>query len=256
MKMAFSTGSVAVVLAGMLGAGGADESSSRAFRESPGPEPVRVTARDVDASNEKVRMAYGALSDMWTAHFDRIGERFSIPRIARYRAAFRGACGVVGAGNAAYCPRDNSIAYDDVFVAALAKRASTELGTDGDMAGLGVIAHEVGHAVAIQLGYRSRYTYQDEAVADCLAGAFTEQSKRDGHLEPGDIEEAFYGMAAAGDPTPRLTGDGRTDRVILTRAKLMGHGTKEQRMSNFRAGLENGAGACLEDFRGRSASAR
>jgi predicted metalloprotease len=88
-----------------------------------------------------------------------------------------------------------------------------------------------------------------EATADCLAGAFTEESSRNGSLEPGDVDEAFFGMAAAGDPTPQLTGDERVDRRILRVASVMGHGTREQRTANFRRGLNGGPGACLDEFR-------
>jgi predicted metalloprotease len=152
--------------------------------------------------------------------------------------------------NAAYCPPENAIYYDEVFVAAQAKSAALELGTDGDMAGIGVIAHEMGHAVAIQLGFNSPVAYENESAADCLAGAFAEHADRSGSLEKGDVEEAFFGMAAAADPTPELTGNRRVDRVILTRAARMAHGTKEQRMENFRSGLDGGAGACFEALRG------
>jgi predicted metalloprotease len=116
------------------------------------------------------------------------------------------------------------------------------------MAGIGVLAHEVGHAVAMQLGHASRLAYDNESTADCLAGAFARQASRDGSLEKGDVEEAFFGMAAAGDPEPELTGDRRIDRRILVRAAVMGHGTREQRTANFRAGLDGGAGACLAEF--------
>ena len=212
--------------------------------------PVRVTAADVAASNDKVRMAYGALVPMWQAHFEALGERFAAPRLARFSGpGVRTACGAVTANNAAYCPRSNAIYFDEVFVAGMAKRAATELGTDGDMAGVGVIAHEMGHAVAIQLGNMSRYTYPNEKTADCLAGAFARQAERDGSLERGDLEEALFGMASAADPTPELTGDRRVDRAILVRAAAMGHGTEAQRTANFRAGLEGGAGACLAEFR-------
>jgi uncharacterized protein len=203
----------------------------------------------VRASNEKIRAAYAHLADMWGEAFDDIGARFAAPGLVRYRGAVATDCGVMRGGNAGYCIRDNTVYYDEVFVAAQAKRAALQLGTDGDMAGIGVIAHEMGHAVAMQLGHLSRYTYDNERVADCLAGAFALRANEDGLLEGGDVEEAFHGMAAAGDPTPQLTGDRRVDRAILVRASLMGHGTREQRMSNFRLGLERGAGACLADFR-------
>ena len=124
------------------------------------------------------------------------------------------------------------------------------LGTDGDMAAVGIIAHEMGHAVAMQLGHIERSTYANEATADCLAGAFTKQAEMDGTLEDGDVDEAFFAMSAAADPTPELTGDTRVDRYILARAARTAHGTREQRMDNFRSGLEGGARACLPEIRG------
>ena len=209
---------------------------------------VRLTERDVAASNEKVRMAYTDLASMWANGFAAMREPFATPRLLRYRGPVRSACGVMQPNNAAYCPRENAIYYDDVCVAAQATNAAVELGTDGDMAGIGVIAHEMGHAVAIQLGFESPRAYENEAAADCLAGAFAKHADHNGSLEKGDVEEAFFGMAAAADPTPELTGNRRIDRVILTRAAIMAHGTKDQRQQNFRTGLQGGAGACFEEL--------
>jgi len=219
---------------------------------SPARDATRVelTERDVAASNQKIRAAYSDLVTMWRDGFAQLRERFATPRLLRYRGAARSACGVMQPNNAAYCPAENAIYYDEVFVAAQAKSAALELGTDGDMAGIGVIAHEMGHAVAIQLGYDSPVAYENESAADCLAGAFSEHADRNGSLERGDVEEAFFGMAAAADPTPELTGNRRVDRVILTRAARMAHGSKEQRQANFRSGFEGGAGACFDQLSG------
>lgn len=216
----------------------------------PAPRAAELTERDVAASNDKVRAAYSDLAAMWSSGFAQLRARFAAPRLLRYRGVVRSACGFMQPNNAAYCPQENAIYYDEVFVAAQAKSAALELGTDGDMAGIGVIAHEMGHAVAIQLGFNSRIAYENESAADCLAGAFAQHADRNGSLEEGDVDEAFFGMAAAADPTPELTGDRRVDRVILTRAARMAHGTKEQRMENFRAGLQGGAGACFADLSG------
>ena len=216
---------------------------------APGGPRVEVTERDVERSNEKVAMAYSALVDMWTKDFRNIGERFVPPRIVRYTGGARTACGYIGPSNAEYCPDNNTILYDEVFVAGMAKIASNALGTDGDMASVGVIAHEMGHAVAMQLGHASRSSYQNEATADCLAGAFAEQAGRDSSLEKGDIDEAFFGMSLAGDPTPEPTGNVRYDSMVQARLARQSHGTKEQRTTNFRTGLDGGARACLADFR-------
>ena len=238
----------------LLFAGAASHKSSLdaglRYAAAPGAPRIELTRADVDASNAKVKMAYDDLVATWGADFNEIGERFAPPGIARYRRGVLTACGVQGPNNAMYCPRDNTIYFDDVFVAANAKLAANQLHSDGDMAAVGIIAHEMGHAVAIQLGHVSRYTYDNEATADCLAGAFTEQAGTQGALEKGDVDEAFFGMSMAGDPTPTPTGNERVDDRIVRRAALMGHGTRDQRMQNFRKGLDGGPGACLSEFRG------
>lgn len=249
-KMRFSA--VAIAMMGLMGA--SPSSSTQVTYNAVAPDRtetgLEVTNLDIAASNQKVKMAHAALADMWRQYFRQSGSRFAVPGLVRYRIAAGSSCGLMRKNNAGYCPADNNIYFDEVFLAVQAKAAGRELGTDGDMAAVGIIAHEMGHAVSIQLGYRSRSIYAMEATADCLAGAFTEHSKEDGSLEPGDIEEAFFGMASAGDPEPELTGDARLDRRILRVASSMGHGTREQRTENFRKGLEGGANACFDQARG------
>jgi predicted metalloprotease len=223
--------------------------SAAAVVPARGEQPViEVTAQDVAASNKKIAMAYSALLAMWTNDFKQIGGRFEAPRIARYRGAAYTPCGRISPNNAEYCPQSNAIYYDEVFVAGMAKSAASSLGTDGDMTAVGIIAHEMGHAVAIQLGHESRSSYENESTADCLAGAFAQQAQHDGDLEKGDLDEAFYGMSLAGDPTLRPTGDERLDARLQSRLAKQSHGTRDQRMQNFRDGLEGGAKACLSEF--------
>jgi predicted metalloprotease len=255
MNEFFSSRSLRAALAAVLGVvlvSAAPKSSTvaREYRAAVAAPAVDITARDVAMSNQKVRMAHSALVSMWSDGFSRVGQRFYAPGLIPYFRGARTACGIVRSSNAIYCPRDNTIYFDEVFIASQAKLAARELGTDGDMAAVGVIAHEMGHAVAMQLGHISRSTYANEATADCLAGAFTQQAEEDGTLEAGDIDEAFFAMSAAGDPTPQLTGDRRVDGYILARAARMAHGTRDQRMDNFRTGLEGGARACLPEIRG------
>ncbi|MES2523090.1 MAG: neutral zinc metallopeptidase [Gemmatimonadota bacterium] len=212
--------------------------------------PVRVTAADVEASNAKAADAYAALVSMWKDEFAGIGAEFAPPQLARYRGgAVRTRCGVIPSNNASYCFTGNAIYFDDVFLAAQVKIAGQVLRTDGDMVGVGIIAHEMGHAVAMQLGFRSRRSYDNEAVADCLAGAFAQRSAADGALQTGDVEEAFFGMEMAGDPTLEPTGDPEMDQRLAARLARNSHGTREQRMANFRNGLEGGSAACMAQFR-------
>lgn len=221
-------------------------SSTPALSYAADPTPVRVTAAEVNASNEKAAMAYGALVNMWTREFEANGREFAAPRLARYRGTPIGTrCGVIAPSNAAYCLAANTIYFDDVFLAGQAKLAAQALNTDGDMVSVGIIAHEMGHAVAMQLGYRSRSSYDNERVADCFAGAFANQSERDGSIEHGDIDEAFFGMASAADPELTPTGNARYDARLAAHVASRAHGTREQRMENFRSGLEGGSNACF-----------
>jgi predicted metalloprotease len=216
--------------------------------EVPAPT-IELTEHDVQLSNQDVVTAYKELVTMWTADFKQLGRRFVAPGIANYRGAIRTGCGVMRANNAAYCAANNAIYFDEVFVAGQVKEAANRLGTDGDMAGVGVIAHEMGHAVAAQLGVEGRTSYDNEAIADCLAGSFASYADADGYLDPGDLDEAFVGLAAAGDPKVELTGNRRVDRRIEARMAAVSHGTGDQRMANFKAGYEEGTGACLPQFR-------
>lgn len=215
----------------------------------PKDGPVEITRADVDRSNDKVWQAYGSLVTMWTNDFRHIGARFAAPHIVKYTGRVRTPCGVISPNNAQYCSAANAIYYDEVFVAGMAKMAEQRLHTDGDMTGIGIIAHEMGHAVAMQLGHRYRDSYDNESTADCLAGAFANQAQKNHELEDGDVDEAIFGMSMAGDPTPEPTGNERYDRIIQARLARQSHGTKDQRVQNFRDGLEGGAGACLEEFR-------
>jgi predicted metalloprotease len=236
----------------LIGSGAFAVTEPRNFAPAAPPPAAStdVTAADVAASNAKIASAYNALVAMWSADLEQRGVHFEPPALVRYRGAIMTSCGIMHGDNAAYCSERNTIYFDDVFVARQAKEAALDLGTDGDMAAVGIIAHEMGHAVALQLGVDSPVPYYNEATADCLAGAFTQRSARDGSLEPGDLDEAFHGLASAGDPTPQLTGNRRIDQRITSRAAMMGHGTREQRLANFRNGYERGADVCLPRIEG------
>ena len=221
------------------------------FLMSAADEPVRVTitAADIRASNEEAAAAHGALVSMWSAELRAVGARFAAPRLVRYRGTTRTSCGVMPGSNAAYCFDNNTIYFDDAFLAAQTKITGQVLGTDGDMAAVGIIAHEMGHAVAMQLGAIERSTFRNEQVADCLAGAFARQEQTDGSLEAGDLDEAFYAMAAAADPEFARSGDRRVDARRAAVLARHGHGTREQRQSAFRSGLQRGPGGCLAELR-------
>ena len=110
------------VVALALGVGSSMMPASTLFAEpAPPRQTIEVTTQDVAASNAKVQAAYDALVTMWSADFKQIGERFDAPEIMRYRSPIRTACGVMTPSNAGYCPVDNTIYFDDVFLAGQAK---------------------------------------------------------------------------------------------------------------------------------------
>lgn len=243
-SMIRSVRQIGLALGLAAGAAATASAAAPALHVVAGPR-VDVTEYDIAKSNEKIDAAYGALADMWVKDFAQMGRRFVVPRVYRYRGNIRTSCGVMSPNNAAYCSVNNAIYFDEVFVARQGKEAARQLGTDGDMAGIGVIAHETGHAAAIQLGLASRVPYTNEAIADCLAGAFALHAQESGQLEDGDLDEAYIGLAAAGDPAVELTGNQRIDDRRTARAQMMGHGTSEQRMANFQVGLKGGLEGCV-----------
>jgi len=219
------------------------------FASGDDPTPVRLTVEDVNAATSKAAAAHAALVAMWTDEFRRLGQHFDAPRIASYRGSARSACGVLPPENAVYCDRNNTIYFDDLFLAAEQKYTGESLGSDGDMAAVGIIAHEMGHAVTLQLGVRFKTPYLAEAAADCLAGAFAQHAERDGSLEPGDLDEAFFAMGSAADPNRRMPDAPRRRFSFAKRIQRTAHGTQDQRQGNFRAGYEGGGGACVPQLR-------
>jgi len=74
--------------------------------------------------------------------------------------------------NAFYCPAENAIYYDLIFLTQLAKAVGGTLGTTGVYAAVTVLAHEMGHAVDYQAGKGpADLLFLSEANADCFAGA-------------------------------------------------------------------------------------
>ena len=125
--------------------------SAMHFAPAPGPgnsPAVEVTDQDVAEANSKIAAAYGALVQMWRNDFRQIGERFVAPRVARYDRTIMTACGVIRPENAEYCPNNNTIYYDEVFTAGMAKLASRALAEDARRAVALALDEEEGAALA------------------------------------------------------------------------------------------------------------
>ena len=183
--------------------------------------------------------------DSWNSILAQEGVDYREPTLVLFTDAVESQCGVAqSAVGPFYCPLDETIYIDLSFYKDLKDR----FGAPGDFAQAYVIAHEVGHHVQNQLGImeevqnaQQRADSQAEAnqlsvmlelQADCLAGIWGYHAERSRDvLESGDVEEGLNAASSIGDD--RLT-QGRVSPDSFT------HGTSEQRVKWFRAGLESG----------------
>jgi predicted metalloprotease len=154
-----------------------------------------------------------------------------------------------------YCPADKQVYIDPAFFEDLKRRHNA----DGDFAQAYVIAHEVAHHVQSLLPAdpRSGMSFSDivqrvraqsgegaesnaasvrlELQADFLAGVWAHHAHKEYNLlEPGDIEEGINAANQIGDDTlMRQAG-------VTVRPDRFTHGTSEQRVRWFTAGLKSG----------------
>jgi predicted metalloprotease len=191
-----------------------------------------VTQADLSAMRAKNDMAISYLRGAWREIFAGNLQAYLPPIFQPFTvSAGTSACPVIQ-DNAEYCSADHTIYYDEVFLASVMKSAARNLGTDGDFAPIVILAHEFGHAVAIEKGYRQRVSLLAENAADCMAGVIAARAQRDGHIDRGDLEEARFALSSAADPP---------NRSILTQLHdPAAHGDWVQRIGAFTSGLRSG----------------
>jgi hypothetical protein len=189
----------------------------------------------------------GDTEDVWNALFEAMYQkRYPPTTLTLYTGAVRSGCGVSSsAAGPFYCPADQRIYLDTSFFDELSRR----FGAPGDFAQAYVIAHEVGHHIQNMTGTMRRFDSEAQRLderrrnalsirlelqADCYAGVWGHFAQRRNLLEPGDLEEGMRAAGAVGDDTIMK----RTQGYVVPDA--MNHGTADQRMRWFRAGLASG----------------
>ncbi len=219
-----------------------------------------VTMRDILFMNHQVEAARVYFDAVWHEFFRNAGGVYRTPKVSPYVGSVNSACGKLGRRNAYFCEGDNTIYYDQEFLAGAMKFVGSALHTDGDYAAIVILAHEWGHAA--DYWYRQKNNSRHwtplaaEQTADCLAGAVTLSAEKAGRLDRGDLLEAERSIQTAGDIDyskflPEIPGKRETVHDILHDGvvKAMGHGDPEQRLKAFRGGYRGGTASCLSQQR-------
>jgi predicted metalloprotease len=118
--------------------------------------------------------------------------RTQLGSVCAYDSLINGGCGLIGPGNAFYCPNDNSIGWDFNCM-------TDEARAFGEFAPVVILAHEWGHRNQAVLGFQAS-SIAIELNADCQAGIFAAVQESLGMLQMGDVCAAFQTFCAAGDP--------------------------------------------------------
>lgn len=185
--------------------------------------------------------------DTWDALFSRSGGRYDPPVLVLFSGAVQSACGFAQAATGPfYCPADRKVYIDLSFYQDL----KNKMGAPGDFAQAYVVAHEIGHHVQNLLGIsgkveamRNRMSQKDynqlsvrvELQADCFSGIWANHAERTRHiLEQGDIKEALNAASMIGDDRLQKQARGYVTPDSFT------HGSSEQRVRWFTAGLQSG----------------
>jgi uncharacterized protein len=181
----------------------------------------------------------------WTATF----RASNLPEpVVRYHWVPPGGAALTGCGPTAddraafYCPADDTIYVAQQFAADLYRGVLR--GLPGESAGYGravgdfavayVLAHEYAHNLQQELGvFDNRVSAAAkpfELQADCFAGVWAHSVYEQGHLEPGDLEEATNAALAVGD---------------FDVGNAQHHGTPEERREALLTGFDSGdPGVC------------
>jgi predicted metalloprotease len=154
-------------------------------------------------------------------------------------------CGTPAGDDAAfYCPADDTIYVAERFAKAIYDGVIRGLPGErsggraiGDFGVAYLVAHEYAHNLQAELGiFRlapGRSTKPLELQADCMAGAWGAAVYAEGHLEPGDIQEAVGTTLAVGD---------------FDYGSANHHGTPEERRAAWLTGFESGDPSACSTF--------
>jgi predicted metalloprotease len=181
------------------------------------------------------------------------GTQYRHAKLVLFRDATDSGCGnAQSATGPFYCPEDEHVYIDLSFFDELNRR----FGAPGQFAQAYVLAHELGHHIQKLTGIEGKVrqlqeqnsrevnplSVKLELQADCFAGIWAHSTQQRGLLEKGDVESALGAASAVGDDRLQKMSTGHVSPESFT------HGTSEQRMQWFKAGLSNGTITACNTF--------
>lgn len=200
--------------------------------------------------------------DTWNMVFQQqLNQPYTPPKLVMFTGAVNSGCGTAQAAMGSfYCPIDQKVYIDTTFFKDMRQQMGisgeqnqTELTRQdqaGDFAQAYVVAHEVGHHVQNLLGVSdqvhkararasrveaNQLSVRQELQADCLAGIWAyHNQQRTQFLQQGDVEEAMDAAQKIGDDYLQKQATGQVVPDSFT------HGSSQQRMKWFQAGLKSG----------------
>jgi predicted metalloprotease len=223
---------------------------------APAVGGAEITDGDLRQVQAKLALANRYLELTWWEFFPKQNRATPMPRIVPYRRQVLSRCGTLGPQNAHFCTLDNTIYYDELFLTKLTKAAGVAIRTNGDYAAVAVLAHELGHAVRFRQdseACRQRQDsfacsqnpfeseYDQEAQADCYAGAVTKHFQEARLLKVGDIQAAQFTFSGLGDVGKR---NDSIEAPLMTLPHS--HGQGPDRIKHFQVGYKGGATACSQ----------
>jgi predicted metalloprotease len=232
----------------LLGGGTGDPGTTTVSQPDP--------ARD-EAEKPLVQFVSFVLDDTQKTWTQILPEQTNTPyrhaKLVLFRDSTQSGCGGAAASTGPfYCPEDERVYIDLGFFDELSRR----FGAPGQFAQAYVLAHELGHHVQKLLGIEGKVHQLQESnsreanplsvklelQADCFAGVWAHSTQQRGLLESGDVQSALGAAAAVGDDRLQKMSTGHISPESFT------HGTSQQRMHWFKAGLDNGTVAACNTF--------